>query len=96
MVSGLRRNGMDLSGFGPAVQDCIWSTSVQYGPNALSVFLKPLKDKSNLSDKEIVELVQEYKLKTVELYFKSSGANIQAGIKKRCESEKEALLKLVK
>ncbi len=96
MVSGLKRNGIDVTGFGPAVQDCVWSTSVQYGPNAYSVFLKPLSNKSNLSDKEFVTLVQEYKLKTVEVYFKSSSANIQDGIKKRCASEKDALLKLVK
>lgn len=96
MLSSLKRNGMDLSKFGIAVQDCVWSTSVQYGPNAVSVFLKPLAEKSQLLDKEIITLVQDYKYQTVDIYFKSSSAEIRAAIKQRCLNEKQDLLKLIK
>lgn len=96
LVSNLKRNGLNVKGFGPAVQDCVWSTAVQYGPGTVSVFLTPLKDKPNLSDKDFVTIVQEYKEKSVALYFKSSSVAIQNSIAKRCIAEKAALLKLIK
>jgi hypothetical protein len=95
-ISSLKRNGLDLSKFGAAVHDCAWSTAVNYGANAVSVFLVPLAEKSQLSDKEIVTLVQDYKAQTVEKYFKSSSAAVQQGIKQRAIAEKADLLKLVK
>ena len=96
LVSNLKRNGLNVKGFGPAVQDCVWSTAVQYGPGMVSVFLTPLRDKTNLSDKDFVTLVQEYKEKSVAAYFKSSSPAVQASIVARAKNEKASLLKLVK
>lgn len=96
MLSSLRRNGMDLTKFGIAVQDCIWSTAIQYGANAVSIFLKPLAEKAQLLDKDIVTLVQDYKYQTVDIYFKSSSQAIRDGIRARCLAEKADLLKLIK
>lgn len=96
LASNLRRNGLDLSSFGIAVQDLIWSTAIQYGANNTSIFLKPLDGKSTLTDKDIVTLVQDYKYQTVDQYFKSSTQAIRDGVRARCTSEKAALLKLIK
>lgn len=96
MIAGLQRQGLDLSKFGPAVQDLVWSTAVQLGPAKTSIFLEPLKGKSALTDKDIVELVSAYKIANVNNWFTSSSADIKAGVKNRWESERTALLKLIK
>jgi hypothetical protein len=96
MVANLERKGLLVSKFGPAVQDLIWSTAVQLGPNATSVFTVPLKDKAELTDKEIVEVVSEYKIASVDTLFKSSSDSIKAGVRTRYRSEKQKLLSLIK
>ena len=96
MVANLQRAGMDLTKYGPGVQDLIWSTAVQFGPARVTIFTGPLKNKSELSDKDIINLVSDYKLSQVDVLFKSSSENIRAGVKKRYESEKTALLALVR
>ena len=95
MLANLARTGLDLSGFGPAVQDLIWSTAVQFGPSRTSIFTEPLKGKSKLSDSDIVNIVSEYKIANVETFFKSSGPAIIAGVRDRYSSEKNDLLSLV-
>lgn len=95
-MANLARAGFDLSKFGPGVQDLVWSTAVQIGPNAVSIFTTPLSGKSQLTDKDIITLVSDYKINIVDQLFKSSSANVRAGVKKRFENEKISLLKLVK
>lgn len=95
MVANLAREGLDLSRFGPAVQDLIWSTAVQFGPARVSMFTTPLRDKSVLTDLDIVNLVSEYKILNADVFFKSSGSQIIAGVKNRFAEEKTDLLKLV-
>ena len=95
-VANLARAGFDLSRFGPGVQDLIWSTAVQFGVGAVSIFTIPLKGKSQLTDRDIITLVSDYKINTVEEKFASSSAAIKAGAKSRFEKEKTDLLKLVK
>lgn len=96
LISNLKRNGLNLTTFGVAVQDLVWSSAVQYGANCTSLFLKPLDGKSQLTDKDIVTLIQDYKYNTVDQYFKSSSQQIRDGIKARCLAEKQDLLKLIK
>ena len=96
MLANLKRNGLDLSKFGPAVQDLIWSTAVQLGPGRTSVFTIPLKNKSELTDKFIVEVVSKYKIDNVNTFFASSSQAIKNSVKNRWESEKLELLKLIK
>lgn len=95
MVANLQSKGLDLSSFGPAVQDLIWSTAVQFGPGRTSIFTEPLAGKSKLTDTDIVNLVSQYKLQNVETFFKSSGSTIIAGVRTRYQSEKQDLLNLV-
>lgn len=95
MVANLKRKGLDLTQFGPAVQDLIWSTAVQFGPNRTSVFLEPLEGKTQLTDKDIVNIVMEYKINNVPVLFASSSDNIRNGVVSRYNSEKSDLNKLI-
>ena len=94
MIANLQRAGYDMTKYGPAVQDLVWSTAVQFGPGRVTIFTVPLKGKSELTDKDIVNLVSEYKLSQVDTLFKSSSENIRTGVKNRFASEKTALLGL--
>jgi len=94
-LANLQRRGLDLSIYGPAVQDLIWSSAVQLGANNVSVFTTPLRNKSDLSDRDIVELVMEYKISNVENLFPSSSSEIQESVRSRYLSEKDQLLNLI-
>lgn len=95
MLSNIKRHGIDLSGYGPAVQDMIWSTSVQLGPAAVDSFVTPLKGKSNLTEAEIVTLVMDYKTGRVPTMFVSSSDSIKSGVVNRYTQEKRDLLKMI-
>lgn len=85
--------GMDFSRKGKAVQEMLYSTGVQYGPNS-GVVAAALKGKAvaNMSDSEIINTVQDYKAATVGRYFSSSSGDIQASIANRAQREKGKLL----
>jgi hypothetical protein len=95
-LANLQRQGLDMTKYGPAVQDLIWSGAVQFGPANTRAFTEALRDKSTLTDKDIVTLVSEWKINNVATLFKSSSTSIQAGVKSRYQSEKQALLNLIK
>lgn len=101
--AGLAEQGIDLSKRGKAVQDMLWSTSVQFGAGtakrnngAVGMINKALagRDIDKMSDEEIITAVQDYKLSQNDKLFKSSSANVRAGTAKRAVMEKERLLKL--
>lgn len=94
-VSNLQRAGIDLTQYGPAVQDLIWSTSVQLGPANITPFTIPLRGKGKMTDRDIVELVSEYKINNVNVLFRSSSSDIRASVKSRYMTEKEDLLGLI-
>lgn len=95
MIANLKRKGLDLTPFGPAVQDLVWSTAVQFGPGRTSIFTVPLEGKTQLTDKDIVSLVSQYKIDNVETFFKSSGSAIIAGVRNRYVSERSDLNTLI-
>lgn len=95
MLSNLARNGYDMTKFGPAVHDLVWSTAVQVGPGKTSIFTVPLRNKTELTDKEIVNLVSQYKIDMVDSLFASSSAGIKQGVVARYKSEQADLLKLI-
>jgi hypothetical protein len=95
-VANLQRNGLDLTKYGPAVQDLIWSGAVQFGPANVRAFVETLRGKSELTDKDIINIVGEWKINNVDTLFKSSSQNIKDGVKTRYKSEKQALLALIK
>ena len=55
-----------------------------------------LRGKTELKDKDIIEMVSNWKINNVDVLFKSSSADIRTGVKSRYNSEKQALLSLVK
>lgn len=95
-IANLQRVGLDLSKYGPAVQDLIWSGAVQFGPANITAFKETLTGKSQLTDRDIVTIVSEWKIKNVDTLFKSSSEGIRAGVKARYQAEKTALLNLIK
>ena len=94
-IANLQRQGLDMTKYGPAVQDLVWSGAVQLGPANTSAFTESLRGKSTLTDKDIVTLVSEWKINNVSTLFKSSSADIQASVKSRYQSEKQALQSLI-
>ncbi len=102
-AKNLQANGIDLSGRGKAVQDALWSTSVQFGAGnrkgtsgAAGMFKKALKGKDveNMSDAEIVSALQDYKIQNNERLFRKSSADVRAGTLSRAYEEKKRLLEL--
>ena len=102
-MSGLKDAGIDLSQRGAAVQDAIWSSSVQFGAGnakrgtgAIGMFQKALagRDVATMSDQDIVAAVQDYKIANNDKLFASSSAAVRAGTAKRAVAEKERLLAL--
>ncbi|HKT30614.1 peptidoglycan-binding domain-containing protein [Dyella sp.] len=96
----LKAAGLDLSDRGAAVQDALWSTSVQYRNVTQDIFRQGLIEKfgkdyslASLSDKDIVEAVQDYKIAHNERLFKSSPRRWH-DLLKRALSEKADLLAL--
>lgn len=96
----LKAKGIDLSNCGPAVQDALWSTSVQFRNLAPGIFANGLREKfgkdfklAALSDKDIVEAVQDYKIShNNELFSKSP--TLWPGLLERARNEKSDLVQL--
>ena len=90
----LKSKGVDLSKRGPAVQDAVWSTAVQFGGGtnlilrALAVFPKTLDDLA------IVKAIQNYKIKNNDSLFKSSSAKVRESTLNRAKNELADLIKL--
>lgn len=102
-AAGLKASGLDLSQRGAAVQDALWSTSVQFGAGntekgtgAVGIFSNALKgrDVATMTDASIVAAVQDYKVANNERLFASSSAAQRAGNLARAYSEKSALARL--
>lgn len=99
-VDRLRDRGIDLSGRGPAVQDALWSTSIQFGALTPRIFEKGLQerfgenhDPGKLSDKDIVEAVQNYKINHNQQLFNKS-PTLWNALEDRAENEKTDLVRL--
>jgi hypothetical protein len=99
-LSALSAAGIQLSNRGRAVQDAIWSTSVQFRNLTPRIFARGLADKFGehfelpaLTDKQIIEAVQDYKIAHNSSLFKSS-PEWQPGLLRRAYDEKTNLLKL--
>lgn len=94
-IALLGKSGIDLSNRGAAVQDAVWSTSVQFGGQT-SLIKSALagKDPSTMSDAEIVTAIQNYKIAHNSDLFKSSSAATQASTLKRASVERSRLLAL--
>ncbi|AXK72831.1 peptidoglycan-binding protein [Lysobacter sp. TY2-98] len=96
----LQARGIDLYHRGPAVQDCVWSTAVQMRALTPRVFERGLKeaygqhvDVGELTDRQIVEAVQDYKIRhNAELFSKSP--TLWNGLLRRAHEERKDLVGL--
>ena len=95
MISNLQRLGLDLTKFGPGVQDLVWSTAFQLGPNYVTLFTETLLGKSLLTDRDIITLVSEYKIASIDTIFKSKSNAVKEQNRIRYQTEKTQLLSLV-
>lgn len=98
----LGERGIDLGDRGKAVQDALWSTSVQYRNLTPGIFEKGLEQAfgkdfklSELKDEQIVAAVQDYKIANVQTLFKSS-PKLWDSLTRRAESEKGSLVTLAR
>ena len=96
----LKASGLDLTNRGRAVNDALWSTSVQFGSKTRDIFLLGIEeafgrgvDISALSDMDIVEAVQSYKTNHNSALFKSS-PRAWASLLRRAGDEKADLMQL--
>lgn len=72
-----------------AIQELIYSMSVQYGGNAAKIFIEAVgRDGNKLSDDQIIDRVMNRRAAGVDRDFKSSSADTRAGIKNRIEQER--------
>jgi len=78
-----------------AVRECVFSVSVQYGPNT-SFIIKALGPNFKGTDREFIEKVQNYRASSVGVYFKSSSKAVQKGVADRAANELKDLLALLK
>lgn len=92
-MAKLKAAGIDLSGKGLGVQEAVMSTANQYGANT-STIIKALqgKDVGKMDDKAIINAIQDFKAQNVASNFRSSSADVQAGVAKRIEQERAALM----
>lgn len=96
-MAGLKKSGIDLSKDGAAVQDAVWSTSVQFGAGGAQSLVKNAfkgKDVSKMTEAEKISAIQDYKIANNDKLFSKSDANVRAGTAKRAVEEKKRLLAL--
>ncbi len=96
-MAGLKKAGIDLSKDGAAVQDAVWSTSVQFGAGGAQSLVKNAfkgKDVSKMTEAEKISAIQDYKIANNDKLFSKSDDNVRAGTAKRAVEEKKRLLAL--
>ncbi|SDG31798.1 peptidoglycan-binding protein [Dyella sp. 333MFSha] len=99
-MTRLANAGLDLSSRGPAVQDMVWSMSVQYRGNTTGIIDRGLRERfgdgydlGQVSDKDLIEATHDTKLRHVNQDFHRSSGRIQQNLEFRMQAEKEALVK---
>lgn len=96
----LNNSGLDISKRSLAVQDAVWSTAVQNGPNS-AVFTNAFagKDTSNMSDADIINSLYDERSKTTSsgslVYFSKSSTSVQNSVKNRFTNERTQALSML-
>ena len=94
MAQKLKDNtGLDVSQRGRALQEQVFSTSVQYGANS-KVLQKALagltpEQIKGMSDEQLTQKITDYKKATVGQYFSKSSAEVQASVANRFGNEQK-------
>lgn len=100
-VSNIKNiTGLDINTKSLAVQDVVWSTAVQNGPNS-GVFKNAFsgKNANTMSDIDIVNAIYDERGKTsggTLVYFSKSSASIQKSVANRFVNERQDALAMLK
>lgn len=90
-IAYLKQNGVDVSKFSPTLQDVIWSTAVQHGPQT-DVVLKAMKRAGkNASEQDIINAIYDERWSNG-ARFVSSTDEVKNGVKKRFDAERKLAL----
>ena len=100
IVSKLQKQGMDISN-DPVMKELAISSSVQFGSGgASSIFAEAFrgKDYNSLSTEDKIKILSAYKKSDdfVARKFRSSSANVRAGVQKRFGREEQLALNMLK
>jgi hypothetical protein len=100
VAAELNREGFKLDSRSPAVADMVWSTATQFGPRASELIRQAALDQTdmrldnpNLSDRLVIQAVQDHKALHNETLFARS-PTLQAATLARAANEKAQLLAL--
>lgn len=96
-VARLKQNlGLDVTLRSRALQNVVWSMSVQHGNGTLTVFKNALQNVQigKVSDAEMIALVYAERSK-VDTYFSGSTSQVKAQVKKRFQQEQQDALKML-
>ena len=78
--------GLDVSKYSPALQNVLWSVSVQHGAGGANHVFKNAGVKMGMSEAEIIKRVYNERSK-VEKYFSKSSSSIQKSVYNRFQNE---------
>lgn len=91
LASIKKRTGVDLSGYPKAIQDVIWSVSVQHGQAGAGAVFKAAGIKKGDSPATIINKVYNVRKN----FFKGSSKSIQNSVAKRFERERQDALRML-
>lgn len=99
-LARLDARGIHLRDRGIAVQDALWSTSVQFRNLTTTIVSKGIEEKhgegidpADLTDRQIIDAIQDYKIAHNNRLFRSS-PTIWPGLLARASAERDDLLRL--
>ena len=98
VASVKKATGIDVSTKSQALQEAIWSTSIQHGTGAVAKIIQRalVRTGGNQSDKVLIEAIyNERGANGGAKYFSSSSAAVRKGVSNRFVNEKNDLLKML-
>lgn len=93
-VNDMRSSGVDLSDRGPAVQELVFNTVTEYGSAYPITRALAGKEVALLSDAEIIQAVQDSKIKNLDDDFKKKTSEERDLIKRKATADRAALTDL--
>jgi len=91
-----KSTGIDVSKRGPAVQEALWSTSIQHGSGGANNVFKNAGISNNMSDAEIIRRVYaERGANNGQKYFPSSSQSIRTSVVNRFKKELNDVLAMI-
>lgn len=95
-VQKLLNNNIDLSDRSSAVQEALFSTSVQFGANTNVVKNAVGQNSSEMTDEQIINAIQNYKIENNDKLFRSSSESVRQSTLNRATEEKMMLLAMAR